>query len=95
MLPKPDYAFWFATGSQDLYGDECLKTVAAHSQEMVAGLNASGALPFPVVWKPTLIDSVSIEGTLQAASDDPKCAGVILWMHTFAPAKMWIHGLQR
>ena len=95
MLPKPDYAFWFATGSQDLYGDECLKTVAAHSQEMVAGLNASGALPFPVVWKPTLIDSVSIEGTLQAASDDPKCAGVILWMHTFSPAKMWIHGLQR
>ncbi len=95
MLPKPDYVFWFATGSQDLYGDECLKTVAAHSQEMVAGLNASGALPFPVVWKPTLIDSVSIEGTLQAASDDPKCAGVILWMHTFSPAKMWIHGLQR
>ena len=44
MLPKPDYVFWFATGSQDLYGDECLKTVAAHSQEMVAGLNASGAL---------------------------------------------------
>lgn len=87
--------FWFATGSQDLYGEECLKTVAAHSMEMVAALNSSHALPFEIVWKPTLIDSASIEQTLGTASDDPACAGVILWMHTFSPAKMWIHGLQR
>ena len=94
MKSTPDYVFWFCTGSQDLYGDECLKQVAAHSAKMVEGLNVSGILPFPVVCKPTLIDSASIEGTFKSAGDDPSCAGIILWMHTFSPAKAWIHGLQ-
>lgn len=87
-------AFWFTTGSQDLYGDDCLRVVAQHSAAIVDGLNASGRLPYPVILKPTLIDAVSIRQTFADANADPACAGVIAWMHTFSPAKMWIHGLQ-
>ena len=89
-----NYYFWFCTGSQDLYGDECLRKVADHSAKIVEGLNASGNLPFPVVLKPTLISQASIRQTFHDANNDPECAGVITWMHTFSPAKMWIHGLQ-
>ncbi len=89
-----NYKFWFATGSQDLYGEECLKEVAEHSKIMVEGLNKSGLLPFEVIWKPTLIDNVSIRKTFNDANADEECAGVITWMHTFSPAKMWILGLQ-
>jgi len=88
------YKFWFATGSQDLYGDECLAKVAEHSRIMVAGLNESGLLPFELVWKPTLIDNVSIRTLFHEANADETCAGVITWMHTFSPAKSWILGLQ-
>ena len=88
------YKFWFATGSQDLYGDECLAKVAEHSRIMVAGLNESGLLPFELVWKPTLIDNVSIRTLFHEANTDETCAGVITWMHTFSPAKSWILGLQ-
>lgn len=88
------YKFWFATGSQSLYGDECLKVVAEHSAIMVDGLNKSGLLPFEVVLKPTLLDSVSIRKTFNEANQDEECAGVITWMHTFSPAKSWILGLQ-
>ena len=56
MKTGRDYKFWFCTGSQDLYGDECLRKVAEHSAKIVEGLNASGRLPFEVVLKPTLID---------------------------------------
>ena len=94
MLTNREYKFWFATGSQDLYGDDCLREVAEHSQKMVEGLNASGLLPYEVIWKPTLIDSASIRKTLNEANADEYCAGVITWMHTFSPAKMWILGLQ-
>ena len=88
------YKFWFATGSQDLYGEECLKVVAEHSAQMVKGLNASGVLPYEVILKPTLIDNVSIRKTFNEANQDEECAGVITWMHTFSPAKSWILGLQ-
>lgn len=94
MLKSKEYKFWFATGSQDLYGDECLKEVAEHSRIMVEGLNQSGLLPFEVVLKPTLIDSASIRKCFNEANADEYCAGVITWMHTFSPAKMWILGLQ-
>lgn len=94
MLKRKEYKFWFATGSQDLYGDECLKEVAAHSKIIVEGLNKSGLLPFEVVWKPTLIDNVTIRQTFNDANADEECAGVITWMHTFSPAKSWILGLQ-
>lgn len=94
MLQKKKYQFWFATGSQALYGEECLKVVAEHSKKMVEGLNASGILPYEVVWKPTLIDNVSIRKLFNDANGDENCAGVITWMHTFSPAKSWILGLQ-
>ena len=94
MLQSKKYQFWFATGSQDLYGDECLKMVAEHSRIIVEGLNKSGFLPFEVVLKPTLIDSASIRKCFNEANADERCAGVITWMHTFSPAKMWILGLQ-
>lgn len=94
MKTGRDYKFWFCTGSQDLYGDECLRKVAEHSAKIVEGLNASGRLPFEVVLKPTLIDPATIRRTLNEANEDGECAGVITWMHTFSPAKMWILGLK-
>ena len=63
MKTGRNYKFWFCTGSQDLYGDECLANVAAHSKEIVAKLNESGKLPFEVVWKPTLITNELIRRT--------------------------------
>lgn len=94
MKEMKKYQFWFCTGSQDLYGDECLRKVAGHSRKIVEGLNACGVLPFEIVWKPTLIDQASIRRTFNEANNDENCAGVITWMHTFSPAKMWILGLQ-
>ena len=94
MLKAKKYQFWFCTGSQDLYGDECLAKVAAHSKIIVEALNQSGNLPFEVVWKPTLITNELIRKTFNEANIDENCAGVITWMHTFSPAKSWILGLQ-
>ncbi len=94
MLEIKNYKFWFCTGSQDLYGEECLKNVAEHSKKIVDVLNTFGKLPFEVVWKPTLIDQASIRRTFNEANNDGECAGIITWMHTFSPAKMWIIGLQ-
>ena len=94
MLNVKNYQFWFCTGSQDLYGDECLAHVAEHSQKIVDTLNASGILPYEVVWKPTMITNEVIRKTLNEANNDENCAGVITWMHTFSPAKSWILGLQ-
>ena len=94
MLKRKDYKFWFCTGSQDLYGDECLAHVAEHSQKIVEALNASGVLPFEIIWKPTLITNELIRKTFNEANTDETCAGVITWMHTFSPAKSWILGLQ-
>ena len=94
MKTGKNYKFWFATGSQDLYGDECLRKVAEHSKIIVDGLNKSGLLPYEVVWKPTLITNAVIRQTFNEANADAECAGVITWMHTFSPAKSWILGLQ-
>ena len=94
MLKRKNYKFWFCTGSQDLYGDECLAHVAEHSKIIVHKLNESGLLPYEVVWKPTLITNALIRKTFNEANVDEECAGVITWMHTFSPAKSWIIGLQ-
>lgn len=94
MKLQKNYKFWFCTGSQDLYGDECLQKVAEHSKIIVEALNHSGELPFEVVWKPTLITNELIRKTFNEANVDLECAGVITWMHTFSPAKSWILGLQ-
>ncbi|MDO5416526.1 MAG: L-arabinose isomerase [Lachnospiraceae bacterium] len=93
-MNEKGYRFWFATGSQDLYGEECLAKVAEHSRIMVEELNKTGILPFELVWKPTLIDNASIRRLFNEANADEECAGVITWMHTFSPAKSWILGLQ-
>src|SRR5690606_23182722 len=89
----PDGEIWFLTGSQDLYGEETLAQVAAQAQEIARALDASADVPAKVVWKPVLKDSASIRRAALDANADDKCLGVIVWMHTFSPAKMWIAGL--
>ena len=85
---------WFVTGAQLLYGGDAVVAVDAHSAEIVKGLNNSGKLPIKVVYKGTANSSPEVAATLSAANNDCKCVGVITWMHTFSPAKMWIKGLQ-
>ncbi|BCU78101.1 L-arabinose isomerase [Luteolibacter sp. LG18] len=85
---------WFVTGSQHLYGPEALAQVDVHSQAVVDALNASGALPHKVVFKPVLKSSAEITQLAVDANSAPNCIGLIAWMHTFSPAKMWIEGLQ-
>jgi L-arabinose isomerase len=93
MMKKPEYEIWFVTGSQDLYGEETLKQVAKDSEAMVRGLNASGKIFYPIAWKPVVLNADGILAVCQEASSSPKCAGIITWMHTFSPAKMWVRGL--
>src|SRR5690606_21556473 len=88
------YEVWFVTGAQLLYGGDAVVAVDAHSNEMVAGMNASGNLPVKIVYKGTVNSAKEVTATMKAANNDEKCAGIITWMHTFSPAKMWIHGLQ-
>ncbi|WP_420112690.1 L-arabinose isomerase [Pseudactinotalea sp.] len=84
---------WFLTGSQDLYGEETLAQVAEQSQHVAAHLQASDDIPVEIVWKPVLKDAASIRRLALEANADDSCIGVITWMHTFSPAKMWITGL--
>jgi L-arabinose isomerase len=88
------YEIWFVTGAQLLYGGDAVKHVDAHSNAMVEGLNKMGKLPLKVVYKGTVNSSAEVAATLGAANADKRCAGVVTWMHTFSPAKMWIHGLR-
>ncbi|MCP5010117.1 MAG: L-arabinose isomerase, partial [Aestuariibacter sp.] len=83
---------WFITGSQHLYGPRVLEEVANNSQALAAGLNES-IQPVNVVYKDTVKTPSEIHQVCQAANSAPNCIGVILWMHTFSPAKMWIAGL--
>jgi len=86
---------WFLTGSQHLYGEQTLRKVAENSREIAGFLDASGKLPVRVVWKPTLTGPDEILATCLEANRSDACVGVITWMHTFSPAKMWIAGLTR
>jgi L-arabinose isomerase len=85
---------WFLTGSQGLYGDETLRQVAQQSQRVAGALDRAADVPLRVVWKPVLTDSDAIRRVALAANASDACAGVIAWMHTFSPAKMWIAGLR-
>ena len=89
-----NYEVWFVTGAQLLYGGDAVVAVDSHSKEMVAGLNESGRLPIKVVYKGTANSSAEVEAIMKASNNDEKCVGIITWMHTFSPAKMWIKGLQ-
>jgi L-arabinose isomerase len=84
---------WFITGSQDLYGPETLKQVAVNSQEIVKGLNGSASHPVKIVYKPVVTTPDEITRICMDANSSPSCIGLITWMHTFSPAKMWIAGL--
>ena len=84
---------WFVTGSQHLYGAEALAQVAKHSQTIAASLNAETAIPFKVVFKPVLTTPEEVRGLCREANNSESCIGLVLWMHTFSPAKMWIAGL--
>jgi len=95
MVDLKGFEVWFLTGSQDLYGEAALKQVAEHSREIAAHLDGSGLLPVRVVWKPTLKSPEAILDLCREANAAAKCVGVITWMHTFSPAKMWIAGLSR
>jgi L-arabinose isomerase len=84
---------WFLTGTQNLYGDETLKQVTAHSQEVAKFLDQAPNIPVKVVFKPILKSSEEIYDTIAQANVAENCIGIITWMHTFSPAKMWIRGL--
>ena len=85
---------WFVTGSQHLYGEETLKQVAEHSQTIAASLNNAKQIPVQVVFKPTVKSPEEIYNICVEANTDKNCIGIISWMHTFSPAKMWIGGLK-
>ena len=84
---------WFVTGSQHLYGPETLRQVAANSQVIAAALDAAPDIPVKIVFKPVLTDPAAVRSLCIEANSTPNCVGLILWMHTFSPAKMWIGGL--
>ncbi|HSC52427.1 MAG TPA: L-arabinose isomerase [Phnomibacter sp.] len=85
---------WFVTGSQDLYGEETLKKVAEHSKEIASFLDGAPEIPVNVVFKPTVKSSEEIYAICAEANVSKNCIGIIAWMHTFSPAKMWIRGLK-
>jgi L-arabinose isomerase len=93
MIELKEYEIWFVTGSQHLYGDETLKQVADHSKLIVQGLNQSGKLPVNVVFKPVVTTPDAILNVCMDANATRNCIGLVTWMHTFSPAKMWIAGL--
>jgi len=92
-LQEKKLEIWFLTGSQSLYGPETLEQVAEQSKKVVDTLNAASDVPIKATWKPVLTTPESIKAICLEASANPQCIGVIVWMHTFSPAKMWIAGL--
>lgn len=94
MINLKTLEVWFVTGSQHLYGEETLKQVAEHSQKIAAFLNIAPQVPVAVIWKPTVKSAEEIYQVCQDANTTRNCIGIISWMHTFSPAKMWIGGLK-
>ncbi|HCG5092185.1 TPA: L-arabinose isomerase [Vibrio parahaemolyticus] len=88
-----DKQVWFVTGSQHLYGPQVLESVAQNSEGIIAGLNSSDDISVSIANKGTVKTSDEILAVCRAANNDPDCIGLMLWMHTFSPAKMWIAGL--
>ncbi|MGM0922730.1 MAG: L-arabinose isomerase [Bacillota bacterium] len=93
MLTVKSYEFWFVTGSQDLYGEETLREVEANSRFITEALDRDTAVTYKLVFKSVLKEADSIRRLCLEANADENCAGIITWMHTFSPAKMWIAGL--
>ncbi|MEF8812001.1 MAG: L-arabinose isomerase [Bacteroidales bacterium] len=89
-----NYEVWFITGSQHLYGEGPLKQVADHAQAITAALNDASNIPVKVVYKPVMTNAGAIKRLCMAANESDHCVGLIMWMHTFSPAKIWMAGLQ-
>ncbi|MBK9338182.1 MAG: L-arabinose isomerase [Lewinellaceae bacterium] len=94
MLDLKTLDIWFVTGSQHLYGEETLRQVAEHARTIAGALDTAEKIPVHVVFKPVVKTPDEIYHLCQAANTDPNCIGIVAWMHTFSPAKMWIRGLQ-
>ena len=93
MIDLKKFEIWFITGSQHLYGPKTLEKVAEHSRAIASGLDASSTIPVHVIFKPVLTTPEAIRDLCLEANSAKSCAGLITWMHTFSPAKMWIAGL--
>lgn len=93
MKSEKDYKFWFIVGSQHLYGEDSLLKVEQNAEEIVKRLNLSDPLSYPIEFKGVLTNAQEIKNTMLEANVDNTCAGIIAWMHTFSPGKMWIPGL--
>lgn len=93
MIDLKQYEVWFITGSQHLYGPKTLETVAEHSKAIAASLDRSAVMPVKVVFKPILTTADEIHALCLEANNSKNCIGLITWMHTFSPARMWIAGL--
>ena len=94
MIQLKQFEAWFITGSQHLYGEETLKQVDEHSAAIAKWLDASPDIPVRIVFKPVVKTPDEIYRICQEANNAPNCIGIIAWMHTFSPAKMWIGGLK-
>ncbi len=94
MIDLKNFEVWFVTGSQDLYGEETLAQVAEHSRQIATSLHDAKQIPVTVVFKPTVRSSEEIYQVCADANAAKNCIGIIAWMHTFSPAKMWIRGLK-
>ena len=94
-MPNLDcHEVWFVTGSQHLYGEAVLREVLMHSNEIASGLSGSAEIPAQIIAKPVLTTPDAIRDLCVDASASRNCVGVIAWMHTFSPAKMWLGGLR-
>lgn len=93
MIDLTQKEIWFVVGSQELYGEETLRQVAKHSQEIAKGIDASAHIPVKVIYKDVVKSPSEITDVCLQANANKNCIGIIAWMHTFSPAKMWINGL--
>jgi len=89
-----DLEIWFVTGSQFLYGEKALAQVAVNSQKIAAHFDSQESIPVSVVFKPVMTSPEAIRSLCREANNTEKCIGLVLWMHTFSPSKMWIAGLK-
>lgn len=94
IINTDSHEVWFLTGSQQLYGKEVLRKVEENSKRLVNALDEKIAVPAKIVWKPVLKDAIQIKEIIDEANSNNNCIGLIAWMHTFSPAKMWIAGLK-
>src|SRR5690606_33484288 len=94
MIDLKEFEVWFLTGSQHLYGEETLKKVEEQSKKIVEGLSQSKKIPIKIIYKPVLTTPDSILKICLDSNSTKNCIGLITWMHTFSPGKMWIAGLK-